>query len=160
MTEMVCYKMNPKRLTLITIIFCIASCTSTQETSRQSIPEPDFIVIPPVYDTTAVAQVNSFFYRYRFGSKEDDLSTTPEWALANLFHNGVNVAEAWYAESMRPKNPGNGISRTIYGPLFVVRLLQDDPYIIHLRYEHLESFYPDSVSSRLAYPLAHYIRKR
>jgi hypothetical protein len=149
-----------KRFLLLIAGFVMASCSSTQNPSRPSLPPPDFVSVPFLRDTAAVPQGSSVFYAYRFGTREDDWQMTPDWALGNLYHNGVKAAEAWYVRSKRPRSTGSSVSRTIYPPLLVVRLTENDPSITRLRYEQLSSFDPDTLARGLAYPLEHYIPKK
>jgi len=126
------------------------------DTSRSPIVEPDFVAGPVKFDSSNSSQQAGYFYRYVYYSREDDRSMTPEWALANLYHGGITVIEAWYAESTTPSSHGHAITGTLYAPFFVVRLATEDSYMDQYHYRRLESFDPVKASKSFRDRLTHY----
>ena len=104
-----------------------------------------------------MSPIARFFYQYRFNSREDDRSMTPEWALSNLYHGGIKVVEAWYVRSTTPSSHRTSGTDTMYGPFFVVGLAREDSYMEHFRYRRLESFDPVKVSLGFLHGLRHYV---
>ena len=141
-------------------ILSLNACMHTQPNSiRTEITEPEFIAIPIVDDSTEVSPVATYFYHYHFGSRDDDWNMTPEWAIANLYHGGIKVIEAWYARTSSPKRPGNAATGTMYPPLLVVGIAGEDTYMAHFHFERDDNFNPVAVSKTLTHRLIHYVSK-
>lgn len=143
---------------VIPYLILYAGCYTTLPTaSRTPLPKPDFISKIVSAHSTVTHKPTGFFYAYEFGTKEGDWEMTPDWALANLYHAGIRVNEAWYSTEARPRLPGRMMTKTIYPPLFVVSLGSQDDYITHFRYRRLDGFDPIRISDNIATPLIQYV---
>jgi hypothetical protein len=126
---------------------------------RQEIPSPEFVAVTATNDSVITSDSTSYFYSYRFRSKEGDCNLTPEWWIANLYHCGIKVTDLWYARSSTPKRPTNISTGTLYPPFLVVRLDKQDSYMEHLYFIELKNFDPIETSKKLNDGLMHYIPK-
>ncbi len=146
-------------------IFIVTTCTlnilgcytSINTSSRNPIPEPGFIARPQKVDSIVILPKTQYFYQYKFDSREDDWSMTPDWALANLYHAGIKVIEAWYIQTTIPSYHRNFTTGALYPPFFVVGLANDDSYIEKLYYRKLDTFDPVQVSKLYLRNLMHYM---
>lgn len=121
--------------------------------------DQQFEAVPAYHDSIPVYPSTKYFYRYNFYNR--DWKITPEWALGNLTHLGIEVAEAWYYPGSSHTNLGNGaIGKTIVPPVFIVGLAKDNPEILEHHYEQMNRFDPLMQPNGPGSRLNHYVSRR
>jgi hypothetical protein len=142
------------------ILALIPGCLSPdQSPSRDPIAPPEIVNVPLGDDSTAFTGGSGVFYTYQFGSRENDMRMSPEWAVSNLYNAGIRVAEAWYVSDTRPASHKLFATGTIYGPALVVGLKEEDDYILKYRYNRLDTFNPIEMQRAYLHTVEHYLCK-
>jgi hypothetical protein len=129
--------------------------TDTDSSSKRNLIKPEYVVVPNLGDSIQISTDTKYYYRYKFEAL-DEWSIEPELALTNLYYHGIKVIEAWYSSGPNVSRDGNGVTKIMRRPGFVVGLANDCADIWRYHYEPALGFDPITASKG---KMRHYVFK-